>query len=522
MSLLSSAAARETDRNIIEKGNLIDFVEMAWPEVEPSPFVRNWHHEEVCTHLEAMSNCEIRNLIINEPPGCTKSLIVNILWPAWEWVKRPTTKYIYASFDPTLVGKRDGGKLITLLNSSWFVSRWGKLLTEKSPSASDFNTRAGGFRFSTSPGGKGTGRHCNITAVDDPLKPVDASGGATIEKQQLKTVSDWWSNTMSSRQAEPAIHRNLIVMQRLHKTDLAGEMLLSGDYVHLCFPMRFVSNLKCRTLWGGDRRTEEGELLFPQRWSDNEVIKLETRMGKTVASAQLQQSPTIEGGGIYKRSDWRFWSKSLDCPEPCLAEECFRRALKEPLYECKEPEHAIRRMCTYLPSVGLDCQSWDMSFKNEVDSDYVSNGLWRTYGGFYFMIDIENERRNFVQAQAAILRWHNKYPHAFDKLIEDTANGPAIISQLKCDVPGLTPITPLGGKVARANAVAPLYAAEKVFLPHPRVVPLVWSFMSQMESFPKDAHDDMVDMQSQVLLHLRKHGDLFSAAMAAIRGENKK
>jgi predicted phage terminase large subunit-like protein len=513
---LSHAAAVQTDREIVEKGQLIDFVEMAWPEIEPSPFVRNWHHEEACEHLEAVSRIEIRNLVYNVPPGCTKSLIVNVLWPAWEWIKRLTTKFIYASFDPTLVGRRDGGKLISLLQSRWFVSRWGKFLTETNPSASDFDTAGGGFRFSTSPNGKGTGRHCNIIVVDDPTKPKDASGGSTVTKKALVSVSEWWSNTMSSRQADPKTHRNVIVMQRVHNADLAGEMLRTGNYVHLCFPMRFVSDLRCQTRWGGDRRTVEGELLFSDRFDEIEVAKLETTMGKTVAEAQLQQRPAVEGGGLYKKADWRFWARSENVPEPCVCERCLKACLIDPSY--RNPDHVTGNHCKVMPSVGLDSQSWDMSFKDLDDSDFVAAGVWRTYGGNYYLRDILNERLSFVRTQAAMLRWHRLYPTALDKLVEDKANGTAIIDQLKCDIPGLTPIEPLGGKYARAAAVSPLYAAGKVFLPHPDICPLVWAFISQMEEFPKGIFDDLVDMQSQELLHLRKHGDLFSQAMAALRG----
>ena len=517
--LLTVSGSINIDREIIRKGGLFDFVQMAWREVEARPFLPNWHHEEVCIHLEAMSRCEIRNLVINQPPGTTKSLIINVLWPCWEWIHRPDTKFINASFDPTLVGRRDGGKVINLLNSPWFKARWGELLVESSPSTTDFNIKGGGFRFATSPGGKGTGRHGDIIAVDDPTKPKDAADGGTIAKKALQMVSGWWGNTMSSRQANPTTHRNLINMQRVHNSDLAGEMLRTGDYIHLCFPMRFVSDLKCRTHWGGDRREKDGELLFPARFPEEEVKALETRMGASVASAQLQQRPGIEGGGVFKRADWRFWHYNENEPEPCLCEKCFRRCLVDPTYS--DPTHITGRKCVVLPRAGLDSQSWDMSFKNLDDSDFVAAGMWRTYAGLYYLLDILNERLSFTQSQAAMIRWDVLYPTALDKLVEDKANGTAIIDQLKLDVPGLTPIEPLGGKEARANACSPLFAAGKVFLPHPSIKPLVWLLMGQCEGFPKDTHDDLVDMISQALLQLRKYGDLFCQAMARIRGDKK-
>lgn len=519
MSLLTQAASIRTDRALIAtgRGTLYDFVKMAWQEVEPARFQDSWHIEEVCAHLEAMSYCEIRNLVINEPPGCTKSLIVNVLWPAWEWILRAATKWIFASYDSTLVGRRDGGKLINLLASVWFRSRWGNLLTETNPSASNFDIVGGGFRFSTSPRGKGTGRHGNITVFDDIVKPVNVLGGGTIERAELRMVSDWNANTMSTRQADPATHRNLIIMQRLHNGDLAGEMLRTGDYVHLCFPMRFISDLKCRTKWGGDRRTVEGELLFPSRWPEAEVKRTEAKMGPAVASAQFQQRPDVEGGGIFKRSVWRFWHPQEDYPEPCLCEKCFKRAQIDPAF--RDPSHVSGRKSVLLPAAGLDCQSWDMTFKKTADSDYVAAGLWRAYGGRFYLVDVLNERLFFTDAKIRVIQWAAKWPSAYDKLIEDAANGPAIADELKHDIPGITLVKALGGKEARANATSPLYAEEKVFLPHPDICPLIWHYMAQHEAFPKDVNDDLVDQASQALLRLRQYGDAFSAAMAKIRGD---
>lgn len=518
MSLLTRAASIQVDRALVRQGGLYEFVKMAWREVDPNTFTDSWHLEEVCAHLEAVSRCEILNLVINIPPGCTKSLLI-LFWQAWEWIQRPTTKFICASFDVSLVGRRDGGKLITLLSSTWFKDRWGDILTSGNPSDYEFYTKAGGFRFSTSPGGRGTGRHGDITIYDDPIKPKDAAGGGTIVKKAMVRVSEWVANTMSSRQANPRTHRSVLIMQRLNNGDLAGEFLRTGTYVHLCFPMRFVSDVRCRTQWGGDRREREGELLFPERWPEEAVKKLEEQMGPSVASAQLQQRPDIEGGGIFKRADWRFWHPKEGYPEPCLCEKCFKRAQIDP--KLRDPSHVSGRTCVLLPAAGLDCQSWDMTFKKSDDSDFVAAGAWRSYAGLFYLLDVLNERMSFTTTKLRFIGWAQKWPTALDKLVEDAANGPAIESELKLDIPGITLVKALGGKEARANAVSPLHSAGKVFLPHPDLCPLIWHYMAQHEEFPKAVNDDLVDQGSQALLRLRQYGDTFSLAMARIRGELK-
>src|SRR5690606_4286668 len=102
-----------------------------------------------------------------------------------------------------------------------------------------------------------------------------------------------------------------------------GEMLATGKYVHLCLPMRFERERAVYTQWGGDRRTEEGELLFPARFPEEAVANLESDMGPDVADAQLQQRPSRKGGGIFRLEWFRFWHVLPDQPEPCLCEKCW-------------------------------------------------------------------------------------------------------------------------------------------------------------------------------------------------------
>lgn len=470
------------DREIVKRGTLYDFVKMAWSYVEPMTFVPNWHLEEICVHLEAVSRYEITNLVINIPPGTGKSLIVGVFWPVWFWIKEPSTRYISMSFDASLTA-RDGGRIIKLLSSDWFIERWGAFLDRPNPAESNFENRWGGFRFGSSISGKATGRHGNVKIVDDPIKPLDADGGVQATKVALKRVSDWWGGTMSSRVADHSKNANVIVMQRLHEEDLAGECLATGNYVHLCFPMRFESDRACVTQWGGDRRTVEGELLFPNRIPEQSVKALETAMGPDVTASQLQQRPTRKGGNVFKREWWKHWT-----PET-------------------------------LPSSGIWVQSWDFTFKKTDTSDYVCGGIWLASFPNFYLIHLINRRMNFSESVQAVREMSKEFPLAWDKYVEDAANGPAIQNTLETELPGIIMVPPLGGKEARANATTPLYAAGRVFLPPPDLYPWVRPYMAQHESFPRGVNDDMVDMTSQALCQLRQFSETFPAAMAAIRGE---
>lgn len=506
----------QVDRELVRRGTLFDFFKMAWPLVDPAPLVPNWHLDLKCTHLQAVSEHEIKRLLINEPPGCAKSNTVNVIWNAWEWIHRPITKFLYASYDASLVGTRDGGKLIKLLQSDWFVARWGELLPPGKPAASAFETRAGGFRFSTSPSGKGTGRHGDIRVIDDPLKPKDAAGGATQTANALRFVSGWMANTWSSRATNQTTVRDVLVMQRLHDEDPSGEWLARGDVVHLRLPMRYDPEDPCETPWGKDPRTQPGELLFPQRFPEEVVQKMhDLDMGPEVFEAQCQQRPQRKGGGVFKRDDWRFWHFQEGVPEPCLCKDCWRamRTL---------PGHVGPRMCQPLPPSGFESQSWDCAFKKTELTDFVCGAAFRVNLGLVFLLDLVNERMRFSETVQAIRDMSLKHPQAYDKLIEDKANGPAVEDALSSEIPGLTLVTPMGGKEARANAGSIFFTSHRFFVPHPEIVPWVWAYMRQHEAFPKSVNDDQVDATSQFLVYLRANGtnvDQFAQAMRRLRGE---
>ena len=106
-------------RELVAKGGLSAFVRLAWPHIESAPYVHGWHLEEVCKHLEAVSRGDIRRLVINIPPGCSKSLITSVFWPAWDWLTRPDRKWMFATFDADLA-RRDSLRCRELVTSPWF------------------------------------------------------------------------------------------------------------------------------------------------------------------------------------------------------------------------------------------------------------------------------------------------------------------------------------------------------------------------------------------------------------------
>lgn len=493
MSLLEQA---DIDRELIKRRGLHEFVRRAWHLVEPSvKFVDNWHLPVVCHHIEACIagyTEQDRRLICNQPPGTCKSLIFAVFLPAWIWTIWPGFCSIYASFDPQ-ISLRDAKRTLMILESPWYRERWPHVkLRDAKPAVGEFYNTSGGFRFATSVESNVTGFHAHLRVVDDPIKPLDTMGGSASTATQIKKVIDWWDGTMSSRNKDPKMARYAIIMQRLHEDDLAGYLLKKdeGRVTHLRLPMRYDAENRCwnENVGCGDARTEHGQLLWPERYDEVAVAQLERDLGPH-GPAQLQQEPTNPDGEIFKRENFRFYDSVGDLPK------------------------------FFSLTLTVDC-----SFKNTAGSDFVAMQLWGNRGPNSYLVWADCERRTFTETLAQIKRVLAggvpcliKDYRVGAKLIEDKANGTAVMNVLEKEVHGLIPILPEGGKVARANAVSYLHRAGNVYYPNPKTLDVPWctQHMNQMLGFPKAKHDDSVDAETQYLGWQYVSGSNLWAAMEA-------
>jgi predicted phage terminase large subunit-like protein len=192
-------------------------------------------------------------------------------------------------------------------------------------------------------------------------------------------------------------------------------------------------------------------------------------MGSWAFNGQYQQSPAPIEGGIIKRKWVRFY-----------------RQLPE--------------------KFDFMVQSWDCTFSGGSDHDFVAGQVWARSQGKYYMLPYRAyDRLDFAPTMAAIKACHAKFPQAHAILIEDKANGPAIISELQKEIPGVIAVNPEGGKLARAQATAPLWESGSIELPDPQNfdVPWIEDYLHNICTFPKAAHDDDVDATSQALIWMR-------------------
>lgn len=478
------------DVETIRRKGFYEFVKRGWPEVEPMQYVDNWHIEEKCVHVEALVRRQIKNLLINEPPGCSKSLVVSVLLPVWSWLPevRPELRWGYGSYAPALA-LRDAEKSYKLLSSQWFIERWGNLLSDAGgkPAMGMYENRAGGFRFSSSVGGEACGRHFHIRVADDPLKPADVESTSAAVSAALVRANTWWRGTMASRQADPTDFGSLVCMQRLHELDLSNECKADG-YVHLCLPMRFVSNLKCVTSYGGDRRTEEGELLNPARMPESAVASTEKSMGGKdgyVASAQLQQSPAPPGGLIFKEETFQHFE---------LSEAPFENA--------------------------FSCISVDCAFKDAEANSGVGIEVWGAIEARSYLYHSVLDSLSFSGTLDAIETVLRMYPAVNAILVEEKANGAAIIEMLKKRFSIVVAMNPKTSKPARAHAANVHYQARSVF--HLKDAAWLGRKETNLKHFPKGRRNDDVDTTSQALIWLASQSMAeFSAAMRAAEQQEK-
>jgi hypothetical protein len=317
MAINADRSLLELDRMDCEE-SLYEFLRRSWQWMDPTPFVDGWALEAVADHLQAVCDGSIRRLVINIPPRMGKSTITSAAFPAWVWAQRnssptsgPSVQFLHASYAQQL-SLRDSVKCRRLIESPWYQSLWGDrfhLLGDQN-TKSRFDNDQRGSRLSTSVGSALTGEGGSIIVVDDPNAAQEAFSGAAIE-----STIDWWDSALSTRLNDPKTGAFVVIQQRLGEEDLTGHILSKavGDWTHLCLPMRLEPERSAVTSIGWqDPRTEDGELLWPERFGEEEVAMLERQLGPWAAAGQLQQSPQPKGGGIFKRDWWQLWESPDD------------------------------------------------------------------------------------------------------------------------------------------------------------------------------------------------------------------
>lgn len=491
--------------------SLYHFIKAAWHVVEPGKkFYDNWHIEAICLHLEAAFHGMIKRLMINIPPRHMKSTICAVMFPVWCWIKRPGTQFLYASYAHNL-SIRDSVKARRLIQSAWFQQRWG----DKFKLTSDQNTKIrydndhNGYRIATSVDGQATGEGGDIIVVDDAHNVKE-----TPSDTQREAVLEWWDQSMQTRLNDFNTGVFIVIMQRIHEHDLCGHILSSEaddivmddednlEWDHLCFPARFEldhPHINETSLGFFDPRTEEGELLWPNRMKEGTLRRLERKLGSYGTAGQLQQRPSPKGGGILKEEHWQCW-------------------------DYKDNQGKLM-----MPTFKYILHSWDTAYSAEDDAAYSARTTWgifehhTTHGTPYPCVMILGRWRKRVRwndlRKEAVDRYNRDKPDAV--LIEKKASGQSLIQDLRISagIPCLE-YSPDRDKVARAWTVTPIFEAGQVWYPADRQ----WAkdVIDMCAAFPAGDGADIVDTCTQALIRLRNMWFFFRDEDAVDEEEDQK
>jgi predicted phage terminase large subunit-like protein len=314
----------------------------------------------------------------------------------------------------------------------------------------------------------------NCLVIDDPLK-----GRAEADSEVYRNGAwDWWTETARTRLAPHA--PVVMVNTRWHELDLSGRLITDDQEQH---HWRVV-NIPAQCESGDDplgrepeqymisaRLNPDGSQRTVEQWR-----QIRRDVGERGWSALYQGRPAPAEGAMLKRAWWRYGTT--------------------PAYYLRPDGSAHAH--------GMDqvIQSWDMAFKDAATSSYVVGQVWGKRGADAFLLDQVRDHMDFPTTCRAVEALSAKWPQASLKLIEDKANGPAVIAQLRKKVPGMVPVSPKDSKEARVAAISPFVEAGNVHLPDPLHTPWVDGFVSEASQFPTGTHDDQVDALTQAVSRL--------------------
>ena len=509
----------KAQRRLIEKRkcelSLAEFVKAAWHVIEPEqPYCHGWHIDFICAHLEAITRGELNGdgtyynrLLINVPPGTMKSLLVGVFWPAWEWGPQnmPSMRYVCTSHSLELA-LRDSLRMRRLVTDDWYLGHWGdrvKLVGDQNAKGK-FETTATGSRqacaFTSVTGYRG-----DRILVDDCHSVDDANSDA-----KRTTVTQLFKEAVTSRLNNPDKSAIVVVMQRLHELDVSG-VILDGNmgYDHIMLPMRYDPLRSHPTRLGyADPREEDGELLFPDRFPLHVVERDEAAMGPYATAGQYNQSPEPRGGGIIKDEWWQLWDRAE------------------------------------YPGIEYIVASLDTAYTTKAENDPSALTIWGVFGGssdsaatrsvdrYGRSIDItrsfQSESLGPVPKAMLMYAWQGKLEvHDLTEkvadickrmkvdvlLIENKAAGHSVAQEMRrlfgnedFSVQMYDPKTL--DKVARLYSIQHIFSEGMVYAPNKDWAEMV---IRQVSSFPRGAHDDLVDTVSMGLKHLRDMGMLTRA-----------
>ncbi len=481
----AKAAIRERARAELAIESLAFFMRAAWSIAEPGrKLVWGWHYDIICDELEQVSRGEKKRLVICVPPGTGKTITIQQMWTAWDWLHHPERRILALSANQRALNRTS---VVTrqIIESQWYKGLVEIIAERKQEKPwelkrddnqkTSFSNTSGGWRAAVAYGGRLTAERPDGIIVDDPLDAGAVLGEPEAVRRRLEHVVSLFDGSIRQR-IDPKTGWRVVVMQRLHEGDLAGELKRRG-WPHVVLPMEHDEDDK-QWKHPRDPRTKTGQLLFPKRFSKRwcKAQRTAGKDGEKTYLAQYQQNPSPAQGRLFKRHF--FLHRYTERPE---------------------------RLAKTLDELAI---SVDAAFKGNSSSDRVSIQVWGRKGANRYLLDSVCDRMDFPETLQALCDVREKWPEAKLILIEDKANGPALVATLKRHIAGVVPYDPKVDKYARAQGTALTWESGNVWLPADSLnLPWVSGYIEEHVLFP-GTHDDQVDATSQILLRWDEHKPL--------------
>lgn len=431
----------------------------------------NWewpHLRAIDAVLDKVTSGEIKRLIIVTGTRIGKTEKVTVRYPSMRLELDPATNVIVTGYNDKYA-RRLSRKILRIV-------RHRVPLSIDKQGAGEWETAAGGGLISAGVGVGIAGLPADLIIIDDPTKNKKDA----YSKAHRDTVWEWYQEDVYTR-LEPT-GAIVITAARRHEDDLIGRILASEDADSWT-----VLHMPALSEGAGDPLGRaEGKAICPDRFDEASYAKMRRVLGEASFSAMQQGRPAPASGLIFQ-ADWMRYYTTADHP---IIEDGFA--------------------VPTLPGAGWtsQLQSWDMSFKDKASSDFVAGHVWKRKGPNCYLVDRKHDRLNFPATIKAVRDMTSAHPAVSLKLVEDKANGPAVISTLESEIAGLVGVEPDGDKVARANAVTAMWEAGNVWLPHPAIAPWVKAFVLEHLQFPLGVHDDDVDAGTQALRRFQQQIEL--------------
>ena len=525
------AGLDELDR-LDAEDSLSDYAALMWKVLEPkAPLIRGRSWEAICDHLEAVANGEITRLLLNVPPGFSKSLLSDVFFPTWVWGPRnmPDKRFVGFSYAQALT-RRDSRKAKILLQSPIYRRNWGDRFNLVSFADSLYHTNHHGFKLATSVGGVGMGERGDFLIVDDP------NNVKTVESDVIRDdILFWFSEVLPTRLNDIDRSAIVVIQQRTHESDVSGLILRSDlGYEWVCLPMEYTPGRRCfttvpregvrrrrvrlvhtqdlpiptwldakapipegaervgpiRLLTSQDWRTRKDELLAPERFSRVAVEKklkapLRAFGGSYAESSQLDQSPTPRGGGMFQKKDFQ-------------------------IIEFSE-----------LPAGLTFCRGYDLAASEDASSAYSANTLIAVQDGKVYISDADRMKGTPGKVEAWMVQTANAdgYAVVIDFPQDPGQAGKSQKSYLGGKLQGyeVHSSPESGSKEARARSLAAQSELGNLYLVRGPWTP---TFIAEATRFPRSDFSDLVDAASRAYARaiLIESQDVVPSAPQIIRG----